>query len=154
APKESIVRRANDSDNWPLTWADDGHQYTAYGDGRGFEPFVPKKVSLGLARVEGGPPEFKGFNIPSPTGEQLGDGAKGKKASGLLCVDGILYLWTRNANNSQLAWSKDHAKTWTWADWKFTESFGCPTFLNFGQNYAGARDEFVYVYSPDSNSAY
>jgi hypothetical protein len=44
--------------------------------------------------------------------------------------------------------------TWTWCDWKFTESFGCPTFLNFGRNYAGARDEFVYVYSHDNNSAY
>ena len=25
-----------------------------------------------------------------------------------------------------------------WADWKFNTSFGCPTFLNFGKNYAGA----------------
>ena len=35
-----------------------------------------------------------------------------------------------------------------------TESFGCPTFLNFGCNYDGARDEFVYLYSHDSDSAY
>jgi Domain of unknown function (DUF4185) len=153
-PKESIVRKAAGSDNWPLTWADDGHQYTAYGDGRGFEPFAPKKLSLGLTRVEGGPAEFKGFNIRSPTGEHLGDGAKGKKASGILCVDGVLYLWARNADNSQLAWSKDHGRTWEWVNWKFTTSFGCPTFLNFGRDYAGARDDFVYVYSPDSNSAY
>ena len=40
------------------------------------------------------------------------------------------------------------------ADCKFTTSFGCPTFLNFGKNYAGARDDFVYVYSHDSDSAY
>ena len=33
APKETIVRKAKGSDNWPLTWADDDHQYTAYGDG-------------------------------------------------------------------------------------------------------------------------
>ena len=33
-------------------------------------------------------------------------------------------------------------------------SFGCPTFLNFGKNYAGARDGFIYLYSPDSESAY
>ena len=51
-------------------------QYTAYGDGRGFEPFVPKKLGLGFARVEGNPPDFKGINIPSPTGEQLGTGQK------------------------------------------------------------------------------
>lgn len=24
------------SDNWPITWADDGHQYTSWGDGGGF----------------------------------------------------------------------------------------------------------------------
>ncbi len=34
------------------------------------------------------------------------------------------------------------------------DSFGAPTFLNFGKNYAGARDDFVYIYSPDSDSAY
>ena len=28
----------------------------------------------------------------------------------------------------------------------FTTSFGYPTFLNFGQNYADARDTYVYVY--------
>src|SRR5207253_6276872 len=49
---------------------------------------------------------------------------------------------------------QDHGTTWEWADWKFTTSFGCPTFLNFGKNYAGARDDFVYVYSHDSDSAY
>src|SRR5205823_2215790 len=29
-----------------------------------------------------------------------------------------------------------------------------PTFLNFGPNYAGARDDYVYVYSHDADSAY
>jgi hypothetical protein len=41
-----------------------------------------------------------------------------------------------------------------WSDWKFTTSFGCPTFLNFGKNYAGARDGYVYIYSNDHDSAY
>ena len=72
----------------------------------------------------------------------------------MLMVDGVLYLWARNAGNAQLAWSNDRGQTWTWGDWKFTTSFGCPTFLNFGKNYAGARDEFVYVYSHDRDSAY
>ena len=56
--------------------------------------------------------------------------------------------------SSQLAWSTDHARTWTWSEWKFTTSFGYPTFLDFGKDYAGARDGFVYVYSHDSDSAY
>jgi CubicO group peptidase (beta-lactamase class C family) len=154
APKETIIRLAKGSDNWPLTWADDDHQYTAYGDGWGFEPFVARKQGLGFARVEGDPTGFKGVNIPSPTGEESGDGARAKKASGILCVEAVLYLWTRNAGNAQLAWSKDHGKTWHWANWKLTTSFGCPTFLNFGKDYAGARDDWVYVYSHDADSAY
>jgi hypothetical protein len=69
-------------------------------------------------------------------------------------VDGALYLWARNAGNARLAWSADRGRTWTWADWKLATGFGCPTFLNYGENYAGARDEFLYIYSPDTDSAY
>ena len=154
APKSEILRLAKGSDNWPLTWADDGHLYAAYGDGHGFKPFVPKKLSMGFTRVSGHPPNIRGENIRSESGEQYGDGAKGKKASGILMLDGTLYMWARNAENSQLAWSKDRAQTWTWSNWTFKESFGCPTFLNFGKNYDGARDDFVYIYSQDSDSAY
>ncbi|MGB2823023.1 MAG: serine hydrolase, partial [Phycisphaerae bacterium] len=154
APKETIIRKASGSDNWPVTWADDGHLYTAYGDGWGFEPKVKGKLSLGVARVEGPAGAFRGVNVRSPTGEQKGDGASGRKASGMLCVDGTLYMLVRNANLSRLAWSRDRGRTWTWADWRFREGLGCPTFLNFGRDYAGARDEYVYVYSFDADSAY
>jgi CubicO group peptidase (beta-lactamase class C family) len=154
APKESIVRKARGSDNWPLTWADDDAQYTAFGDGRGFDPPVPDKLSLGFARVVGPPEDFAGINLRSATGERKGDGADGPKASGMLMVGGVLYLWARNAGNSRLAWSSDHAKTWTWGGWRFESGFGCPTFLNFGQDDAGARDDYIYAYSPDGDSAY
>ncbi|MGC9327562.1 MAG: serine hydrolase, partial [Candidatus Hinthialibacter sp.] len=154
APASQIIRLAKGSDNWPLTWADDGALYSAYGDGYGFQPHVPKKLSLGFAKILGSPPDIQGINIRSETGEQIGDGAQGKKASGLLFLDGVLYMWARNAGNSQLAWSSDDGKSWTWADWKFTESFGCPTFLRFGRHYEGARDSFVYIVSHDSDSAY
>ncbi len=154
SPASEIVRLAKGSDNWPMTWADDDRLYTAYGDGWGFQPFVEKKLSLGLATVSGMPPEVKGENLRTMTMEHIGQGPKGKKASGILMVDGVLYLWARNAGNSQLAFSKDHGKTWEWCDWKFTTSFGCPTFLQFGKNYADALDESVYLYSHDSDSAY
>ncbi len=154
AEPAAIVRRACGSDNWPLTWADDGNLYTAYGDGWGFEPKVGEKLSLGLAKILGSPTDFQGINIRSATGEQRGQGARGKKASGMLFLDGRLYMWVRNAGNSQLAYSEDYGKTWRWADWKFTTSFGHPVFLNYGKNYAGARDGYVYVYSHDSDSAY
>ncbi len=154
APRASIVRRAIGGDNWPTTWADDDAIYTAFGDGNGFEPFTPEKLSMGFARVTGGVNDFAGVNIRSPSGETRGNGPRAKKASGLICVEGVLYLLARNARNAQLAWSGDHGATWTWADWKFTTSFGCPTFLNFGKDYAAARDDFVYIYSPDSDGAY
>jgi CubicO group peptidase (beta-lactamase class C family) len=154
APKDEIIRRASGSDNWPITWADDDNLYAAYGDGWGFEPKTKEKLSLGIAKITGSPPDFSGTNIRSETGERKGQGAEGAKASGMLCVDGVLYMLVRNTGNSQLAWSADHGKSWTWSAWKFTTSFGAPTFLNFGKNYAGARDDFVYIYSHDSDSAY
>jgi CubicO group peptidase (beta-lactamase class C family) len=154
APVSTIIRQAQDSDTWPLTWAEDGNLYTAYGDGQGFAPKVDKKLSLGFARILGEPPDFRGVNLRSQTGEWVGDGSRGAKASGMLCVDGILYMLVRNVGNSQVGWSDDHAVTWHWCDWKFQTSFGAPTFLNFGANYAGRRDNYVYVYSHDNDSAY
>ena len=154
APVDTIVRRAEGSDNWPITWADDDNQYAAYGDGWGFEPKADKKLSLGLAKIVGGPESFQGVNIASKTIEGFGDDKAGPKASGMLCVDGILYMLVRNVGNSQIAWSDDHGASWNWCNWKFETSFGAPTFLNFGRNYEGRRDEFVYVYSHDSVSAY
>ena len=145
---------AKGSDNWPITWADDGNLYTAYGDGYGFEPKVPEKLSLGYAKILGVPPNIRGINIRSQTGERKGEGSSGPKASGLLMVDNRLYMLVRNTGNSQLAWSEDHARSWSWAEWRFKKSFGCPTFLNFGRNYENARDQFVYICSPDSDNAY
>lgn len=153
APKRSIIRKAPGGDNWPITWGDDDRLYTAYGDGYGFKPQVERKLSLGLAIVEGGPDHFFGKNLRSHI-EQIGQGPDGKKASGMLMAKGDLFMFVRNADNSQLAWSTDRGVTWKWADWKFEHSFGCPTLLNCGRNYEDAPDEFVYIYSHDSDSAY
>jgi CubicO group peptidase (beta-lactamase class C family) len=154
APTETIVRLAPGSDNWPNTWADDDSLYTAYGDGRGFQPFVPTKLSLGLAKIVGVPPDIRGVNLRAPSVEATGDDVAGYKASGMLMAGHTLYMLVRNAGNSQLVWSADHGVNWTFANWKFTESFGAPSFINFGRNYAGARDEYVYVVSHDADSAY
>jgi hypothetical protein len=154
SPVDTIRRDASGSDNFPMTWADDDLQYSAYGDGWGFEPKVEKKLSIGLVTVEGGPENFVGRNLRTPDMEFTGQGEHGPKASGILMVEGVLYLFARNLDNARLSWSEDHGRTWTHADWRFTESFGAPTFLNFGKNYAGARDNHVYVYSFDSDSAY
>jgi CubicO group peptidase (beta-lactamase class C family) len=147
-----IRRAAIDSDNWPLTWGDDDVQYTSYGDGFGFEPFVEKKLGMGFARVLGSAEDYRGVNLRSD-GERTGGGANSPKASGIVMVDGVLYLWVRNVGNAQLLWSRDRGRTWQWG-FKMETSFGSPAFLNFGRNYAGARDSFVYTYSQDGPSAY
>lgn len=154
APKTDILRMAQGSDNWPTAWGDDGALYTAFGDGTGFVPGTPEKLSLGLARVTGEPPEVLGENLRASGLEALGDGARGRKASGMLSIDGTLFLLARNTGNAQLAWSEDHGATWKWADWKFDTSFGCPTFVQFGRDNHGARDHYVYIVSPDAASAY
>ena len=57
-------RRAAGSDNWPITWADDDHQYTTWGDGGGFEGTnVTGRVTFGVARIEGGHEDYTGINI-------------------------------------------------------------------------------------------
>jgi hypothetical protein len=154
ASQSTMVSKGFENDNWPITWADDGDLYTAYGDGWGFRSEVETKLSLGYAKIVGDPPSFDGINIRSPTGERIaGNGDAGKKGSGMLMVDGVMYMWVRNANQNgqqcELAWSNDYAVTWNWNTWRF-EEFGYCSFLNFGQNYAGSRDDFVYMYSPNS----
>lgn len=154
ADTAKIIRLAPGSDNWPNTWASDDHIYTAYGDGFGFHPITDLKLSLGLAQIEGDPPQIRGTNIRTNSGERVGQGKYGVKASGLLAVDDTLYMLTRNTENAQLAWSGDFGQNWVWEDWRFSQSFGCPAFLNFGKNYQGTPDTFVYIYSPDDNTAY
>ncbi len=152
-PLVSVRRAAIGSDNWPLTWADDGSMYTSYGDGWGFEPRIDRKLSLGFARITGPAEKFRAENIRSESGERAGDGPRGPKASGMLMVDGVLYMWVRNMDTARLAWSGDRGRTWQWG-FGWTESFGSPAFVNFGANYAGARDDYVYTFSQDGPSAY
>jgi len=151
APADTIVRRAAGSDNFPVTWANDGAIYTTWGDGWGFKPKVPEKLSMGFARIVGKPGDFRGINIRSGA-EQLGGGRSGRKGWGLIAIDGVLYLWMghadRRGGQAQLAWSRDRARTWTFANWKFPQ-FGLMGFVNFGKDYARARGGYVYSYSHD-----
>src|ERR1019366_47667 len=110
------------------------------------------KLGMGFARITGTPGDSRGVNVRSD-GERTGGGAGSPKVSGILMVDGVLSLWVRNVGNAQLLWSLDRGKTWQWG-FKMDTAFGSPAFLNFGRNYAGARDGFVYTYSQDGPFAY
>ena len=148
-----------DGDNWPITWADDDELYTVYCDGQGWSDL---RFSMGMAKVSGEPSNVSAVNIPSPTGERgpddTGYDIHGRKACGLLMADDVLYMWVRNLNpadgtGSSLAWSPDHAKTWTWESWSLGEC-GYPVWLNAGRNYADGPDDYLYFYFPESPNAY
>jgi hypothetical protein len=155
-------------DNWAMAWGDDNRIYTTWGDGYGFDPTTPR-LTIGFATVEGTPPTHQGANLRTNTDILPGWGKLGLKSSGLLMVDGKLYLWVRNWmvagspaqdpwRHAKLAVSLDHGKTYQWTDWHFGgsagKSFACPDFVQFGPNYAGARDDYVHLVSQDGDSAY
>jgi hypothetical protein len=147
--------RAPGSDNWAVTWADDDHQYTVWGDGGGFGGTNNDgRVSLGFGRIEGDWEDFKGVNIwggknaehPAPFGG---------KSYGLLSVDGVLYSWwgpgsgTQSYSEARILRSEDKGATWIQSSWDWTEvddRLVQPSILNFGKDYDGARDGYVYHY--------
>jgi hypothetical protein len=151
----SHIRLAPGSDNWPVTWADDDHQYTSWGDGGGFGGSNSDgRVSLGVARVEGSAASYKAVNVwggKKPEYPSQFDG----KSYGIISIDGVLYKWVSPGTNvegyqeSRLYVSKDHAATWMSADWAFDRADGIvnPTFSQFGKDYQGARDEYAYIYA-------
>lgn len=146
-------REAPGSDNWPMTWADDDRQYAAWGDGGGFGGDNQRgRVTLGVARIEGAAGNYTGTNVWGGF-EPEHPATFGGKSYGILSVDGTLYMWVSpqpgpHLKECRLAFSKDHGRTWTQADWafRFKDGLTIPTLLNFGRDYAGARDGFVYSY--------
>lgn len=171
-----LIRLANTpgkggSDLWPVTWAADGNIYTAWGDGGGFSGASDGtgRVSIGFARILGFPPHMKGVDLWGAAPKYAEHPATfcGKSGS-VLSVGGILYAWVSSWNNpsrldfvhcqpnpnppeDRLAWSHDLGATWTLSRWKIEEATGkmnlAGQFLNFGKNYAGARDRYVYQYT-------
>ena len=61
-----------------MTWDDNDVRYTAYGDANGFQQFVEEKLSLGLAKISGGPDNFQAGYLRSSDIKQKGHGAAGK----------------------------------------------------------------------------
>ncbi|MBD3266561.1 DUF4185 domain-containing protein [bacterium] len=147
------IRMATGSDNWPMTWADDNRQYTAWGDGGGFKGSNSRgRVKLGVARVEGPRDDYHCKNIWGGHQAEFPAQFEGK-SYGILSVHGTLYMWVAPQPNphlaeSRLAFSTDRGKHWTQADWAFhfNDHVSIPTFLNFGQDYEKARDNYVYSY--------
>jgi hypothetical protein len=148
-------------DNWPITWVNDTLQITSYGDGDGFDE-ENQDLSLGFSYIIGDPPDLRGKDFQSNIDTREGQGPNGIKTSGIIMVDGILYIYVRNYKsdksndftNSRLAWSEDFGRSFQWAEWYFSNTFGCPDFIQFGPDYSGALDKYVYIVSQDNDNAY
>ena len=150
------------SDLWPVTWGPDDHLYAAWGDGGGFGGSDSDgRVSMGFARLEAGPEDYRGINVNGGKNpEHPASFLKKGKTGGILFVDGTLYASINLQDgpwpnvNHVLAWSTDRGATWTHADWLFPKGVGNfqpAKFLNCGRDYTGLPahlDGFVYLYGP------
>ena len=156
------LRQAPGSDLWPMTWAADDNLYTAWGDGGGFGGTNSDgRASLGFARIAGKAERFEGTNVWGGKNSER-PATFGGKVGALLSVEGTLYavggVWPGKAGlktwscpkEARLLWSADLGKSWQVSEWTYADAkapaFGPVSFLNFGKDYAGARDAFVYLY--------
>src|SRR5579859_4550669 len=170
ADAQTIVTRSS-GDLWPSCWADDDNLYAANGDGKGFDlngmtgDVVVNRISGDLNNLSGVALAKKDqvASIWGPNAENYN-----RKPTGMLCVNGNLYLAVQDLNDARdkttkpfseapsasISKSTDHGLTWTWdkqapmfSDHKFTTIF----FLDFGKNNANAIDNYVYAYGLDNN---
>jgi hypothetical protein len=151
----SRQQKALGSDNWPITWADDDHQYTTWGDGGGFvDTNNDGRVSLGFARIEGSWNSYKGYNVWGGKSAE-NQALFGGKSYGIISIDGILYAWwgpgsgTQCYTQTRLLESVNHGATWKQSSWNFINTDSTlimPTICNFGRDYTGTRDNYVYHY--------
>ena len=160
---DSTKTLAPGSDNWPVTWADDGHQYTSWGDGGGFGgDNNDGRVSLGFGRVEGAKDNYLGFNVWGGKNPET-PALFGGKCKGIISIGGNLYMWRSGGGSNTSSFdfqtlysSTDHGVTWVVSsvdydqdDFPGNAGFFSPTFLQFGKDYHGARDGYVYTYAPE-----
>lgn len=175
-PPSSVVRSlewhwdtyktaAPGSDLWPVTWGPDDKLYAAWGDGGGFGGTDSEgRVSLGIAQIEGNPPNVHGVNVNGGKNAlHLSSFPKKGKTDGLLYVKDSLYA-TINMQDGKwpnvthvLAWSEDAGATWTKADWSFPRGkskFEPAKFVNFGKDYSGVPAYlagYIYLVGPASD---
>lgn len=146
------------SDNWPLAWCEDDHQYTSWGDGGGFGGTNTEgRVPLGFGRVDGDYASFSAFNIWGGK-DPVVPAEFGGKITSMWCMNGKLYGWlSPGSSELAFAWKKlivSDDKSITWNEEAFPESRvdganggpGLPYTLNYGQNYSENSDGYVYTY--------
>ena len=159
-------------DSFPMTWADDDELYTSAGDpswGKSKKAdWGETKHGLDFEKFSGDPMTYKITQV-NHMSDYVGSGGDGPKPSGMICVNGLLYLAFQNmlrmqkpryglisqhGSDAHIVYSPD--KHGFCPDFKNIKTpmvpghkFGGPSFVNFGKNNANARDEFIYAVSGD-----
>jgi Domain of unknown function (DUF4185) len=158
-------------DTFPMTWADDDEIYASAGD----PGWGGKNDGLDVEKISGTPPQYKITRV-NAMADYKGSGGSGPKPSGMISVNGVLYLAFQNVlgtkppahgprgpgqqgsqhgSDATIVSSRDHGKTWT-PDIKEIKApmfpgdiFGGPAFVNTGRDNADAPDQYVYAVSTD-----
>ncbi|MGH3656392.1 MAG: carbohydrate binding domain-containing protein [Micromonosporaceae bacterium] len=152
----------SDGDLWPSCWSDDGHLYTANGDGKGFSTDQPF-ADIAVNQVRGMPGNLTGETLAR--GDEVGSIWSGagynRKPTGMACVDGAIYLAVQDlaldfndVPAATILKSTDHGRTWTWdktAPMFDNHVFTTIWFADFGKDSAWAPDSYVYAYGLDHN---
>lgn len=157
-------RLALGSDNWPLTWSDDDHQYAMWGDGGGFGGSDAKgRASFGVARIEGDHDNYRGVNRYGGKDAECESTIQGKAHGAPISIEGALYAWVTPKSDQhgyerfRLYKSLDKACTWIERDVTFTlaaEGISYGAFIQVGKDGAAARDGYVYTLAPEVTNAH
>lgn len=163
------VRYPANGDTWSTTWADDGHIYAVADDGTGIDN--SNNSNLAIFRIEGDPVEKK-IALVNPM-EEYGRAGQHEdiyswKGNGIVSIEGVLYLGVsqhsaagqyadcvQRTYDGSLVMSRDHGITWSnkpavnKAMWRGNH-FSTPFFVQFGQDYQQAMDEYVYAVSANA----
>jgi Domain of unknown function (DUF4185) len=78
-------------DTFPMTWADDGEIYSSAGDPN----WGGKNDGLDIEKFTGVPPNYTIKRV-NPMSDYKGSGGDGTKPSGMISVNGVLYLAFQN----------------------------------------------------------
>jgi hypothetical protein len=158
------VNTSSDGDLWANCWSDDDNVYASNGDGKGFGSTA---YDVAVNRISGSPaPTNTLAGVALAGGSQVGSiwasGPYSRKPTGMLCVNGELYLAIQDlytngddVPNASISKSTDHGQTWTWntsspmfSNHVFTTIF----FLDYGKNNVNDPDpNYVYAYGLDNN---
>ena len=156
-------------DLWPCAWGADDRLYTANGDGMGFGSVWSDIV---FSIVDGYPPDLVGSSPENAFGPYIatvwGPNPQevSRKPTGLVCIDGDIYMFFQNLKNfmsdnvfgdaphASISVTRDSGATWEFeteapmfTDHVFTTGF----FLDYGRCQEHAPDSWVYVYGLDYN---